>query len=63
MDGSLAMGFHSPRLERPQEKLVPSLLLIPRVPCTASTADAVFSNMGLSGAPWDSRNWQDLRRL
>lgn len=30
-DVHLAKGFHSPRLERPQEKLVANLLLIPRV--------------------------------
>lgn len=30
-DVHLTMGFHSPRLERPQEKLVANLLLIPRV--------------------------------
>lgn len=33
VDGPLAMGFHSPRPERPQERLVPNLpiLSIPSV--------------------------------
>lgn len=62
-DGHLAVSFHSPRLETPQEKLVPRLFQIPRVPSTVSRAGVVLSNMGFLGAPWGWGGWQDLMRL
>lgn len=61
MDRHMATSFDSLRPERPQEKLVPSLLLLPRVPSTVCRAGAMLSNIGLSGAAWGSG--QDLVRL
>lgn len=57
------MGFHSPRFERPQEKLVPNLLLIPSIPCSISLGSAVLCGVGFGspGGGWAS--YQDLRRL
>lgn len=50
-DVHLTMGFHSPSLERPQDKLVANLLLIPRVLFAVSRVNAVPSTLGLSEAP------------